>query len=68
MLADELRPIFLFDGLTDAQVADLAAAGEKVAFDANEAFKEGYLVLPFWWVLLAGKIQIVRRAEGPNPS
>ena len=62
MLADELRPIFLFDGLTDAQVADLAAAGEKVAFDANEElFKEGDPAA-FWWVLLDGKIQIVRRA------
>jgi signal transduction histidine kinase len=67
MLADELRPIFLFDGLTDAQVADLAAAGEKVAFDANEElFKEGDPAA-FWWVLLDGKIQIVRRAGRSEP-
>ena len=67
MLADELRPIFLFDGLTDDQVADLAAAGEKVAFDANEElFKEGDPAA-FWWVLLDGKIQIVRRAGRGEP-
>jgi signal transduction histidine kinase len=67
MLADELRPIFLFDGLTDAQVADLAAAGEKIAFDANEElFKEGDPAA-FWWVLLDGKIQIVRRAGRSEP-
>ncbi len=67
MLADELRPIFLFDGLTDAQVADLATASEKVAFDANEElFKEGDPAA-FWWVLLDGKIQIVRRAGRAEP-
>ena len=67
MLADELRPIFLFDGLTDTQVADLAAAGEKVAFDASEElFKEGDPA-DFWWVLLDGKIQIVRRAGRAEP-
>jgi signal transduction histidine kinase len=67
MLADELRPIFLFDGLTDAQVADLAAAGEKVAFEANEElFREGDPA-DFWWVLLDGTIQIVRRAGRSEP-
>ncbi len=67
MLADELRPIFLFDGLTDAQVADIAAVAEKVAFDANEElFKEGDPA-DFWWVLLDGKVQIVRRAGRSEP-
>ncbi len=67
MLADELRPLFLFDGLTDAQVADLAAVGEKVAFqDGEELFKEGEPA-DHWWVLLDGKVSIVRRAGRSEP-
>ena len=67
MLVDELRPIFLFDGLTDAQLADLAAVGEKVAFEASEElFKEGDPA-DFWWVLLDGRVQIVRRAGRSEP-
>jgi signal transduction histidine kinase len=67
MLVDELRPIFLFDGLTDAQVADLAAVGEKVAFDAHEElFREGDPA-EHWWVLLDGKVEIVRRAGRSEP-
>ena len=67
MLADELRPLFIFDGLTNAQVADLAAVGEKVAFDEHEElFKEGDPA-DFWWVLLDGKVQIVRRAGRSEP-
>ena len=67
MLADELRPIFLFDGLTDAQLADLAAVSEKVEFEANEElFKEGDPA-DFWWVLLDGTVQIVRRAGRSEP-
>jgi len=67
MLADELRPIFIFDGLTDAQVADLAAVAEKVAFEAGEElFREGDPA-DFWWVLLDGTVQIVRRAGRSEP-
>jgi signal transduction histidine kinase len=67
MLADELRRLFLFDGLSDAQVADLAAAGERVAFDENdELFREGEPA-DHWWVLLDGVLQLVRRAGRSEP-
>ena len=67
MLADELRPIFLFDGITDAQLADLAAISEKVAFEEHEElFHEG-APADHWWVLLDGQLQIVRRAGRSEP-
>ena len=37
MLVDELRAVPLFDGLTDAQVAELAAAGTEETFEPGGA-------------------------------
>ena len=67
MLVDELRPIFLFDGLTDAQLADLARGrrGGRVR-GGEELFQEGDPA-DFWWVLLDGRVQIVRRAGRTEP-
>jgi signal transduction histidine kinase len=67
MLADDLRPLFIFDGLTDAQLADLAAVSERVAFaEHEELFKEGDPA-SHWWVLLDGQVRIVRRAGREEP-
>jgi signal transduction histidine kinase len=58
---DELRSIFLFDGLTDEQLAELRDAGDEVAFHAGEIlFREGEPAVQ-WWVLLAGRVELVRR-------
>ena len=35
-LADELRAVPILDGFTDAQVAELAAAGEEVSLSPGE--------------------------------
>ncbi|MCY4728742.1 ATP-binding protein [Nocardioides sp. STR2] len=61
MLTDELRAIAILDGFTDEQVAELAAAGEEVSYAPGErAFEEGRPA-EHWWVMLEGRIDVVRR-------
>jgi signal transduction histidine kinase len=61
MLGTELRALPLLDGFTDQQVADLAAAGEEVVLEAGvRPFEEGRPAND-WWVLLEGRIDLVRR-------
>ncbi len=61
MRADDLRDIFLFDGLTDEQISQLMAVGTEVHFDAGETlFTEGEPA-DFWWVLLDGQVELLRR-------
>ena len=61
MLADELRGLFLFESLTEEQIAQLVAIGEEVAFEAGTVlFQEGEPA-DFFWVLLEGRVSLVRR-------
>jgi signal transduction histidine kinase len=58
---DALRAIGLFDGLTDAQLAELAAAGAEVRITPGvELFREGEHA-DFWWVLVEGAVDLLRR-------
>jgi len=58
----DLRPLFLFEALTDSQLRQLVAAGDEVHFEeGQELFKEGDPA-DCWWVLLEGQVSIVRRA------
>jgi signal transduction histidine kinase len=58
----DLRGLFLFDGLSDEQLGQLVAAGEEVCFEeGQELFREGD-VADFWWVLVEGRVHLVRRA------
>jgi signal transduction histidine kinase len=58
--ASELRPISLFDGLTDGQLAELADDGAEVRIEPGiELFLEGERA-DFWWVLIDGAIDLVR--------
>jgi signal transduction histidine kinase len=60
-LAD-LRPLFLFDGLTDDQVSELLSLGDEVRFtDGDVLFNEG-APAEFWWVLLEGRVELIRRS------
>lgn len=60
-LADELRAVPILAGFTDDQVADLAAAGREETYDAGvRLFDEGRPA-DDWWVLLDGRIDLVRR-------
>jgi signal transduction histidine kinase len=57
-----LRALALFDGLTDAQLDDLAAAGDEVRIAPGvELFREGEHA-DFWWVLVEGAVDLLRRA------
>ena len=58
--AGELRPISLFDGLTDGQLAELAEGGAEVRIEPGiDLFLEGERA-DFWWVLVDGAIDLVR--------
>jgi signal transduction histidine kinase len=57
----ELRRLSLFDGVTDDQLAELAAAGDEVRFEPGVVlFTEGEHA-DSWWVLLDGAVELVRR-------
>jgi signal transduction histidine kinase len=60
MQLDDLRPLELFDGLTDEQLLELIDLGAEVLFvPGEELFREG-APAEFWWVLVAGKVDLVR--------
>jgi signal transduction histidine kinase len=62
MDVDDLRRIFIFEGLDDDQLSALLAVGEEVRFEAGEIlFYEGEPATS-WWVLVEGRIDAVRRA------
>jgi signal transduction histidine kinase len=56
----ELRGIDLFQGLTDAQLGELVAAGEDVAFEHGEVLFRAGEHADAWWVLVEGAIDLVR--------
>jgi signal transduction histidine kinase len=56
----DLRPIALFDGLSDDQLRELLAAGREVPFVRDDLlFQEGEHA-DSWWVLVEGSLQLVR--------
>ena len=58
---DALRALTLFDGLTDAQLEELAAAGDEVRITPGvELFREGRHA-DFWWVLVEGAVDLLRQ-------
>ena len=60
MRLPDLRPIPLFDGLTDEQLGELLAAGEEAPFErGDELFREGEHA-DSWWVLVDGTLELVR--------
>ena len=60
MRADELRPLSLFDGLTDDQLRELIGGGTEVRVEPGvELFREGEHA-DFWWVLVDGAVDLVR--------
>jgi len=57
---DDLRPLGLFEGLGDDQLSQLLAVGADIEFRAgDELFREG-APATFWWVLVAGRVDLVR--------
>ena len=61
-LADELRAVAILDGFTDEQVAELAAAGEEVSYDAGgAAVRRGPPRRRLVGAARPGRIDLVRR-------
>ncbi|WP_426246293.1 sensor histidine kinase [Nocardioides sp. LHG3406-4] len=61
MRVEDLRPIDLFDGLTDDQVAALVDGGEEVAIvPGADLFREG-APADHWWVLVDGTLDLLRQ-------
>ena len=61
MGAADLRSIALFDGLSDAQLEQLAAAGEQVRFARGAELFVERRPADDWWVLIEGAVSLVRR-------
>ncbi len=60
MRVSDLRPLGLFDGLTDEQLAELVDGGTEVRIEPGvDLFREGDEA-NFWWVLVEGSIDLVR--------
>jgi signal transduction histidine kinase len=62
MAIEELRSLFLFAGLSDEQLRQLDDVSTVVSFDEGDVlFHEGEPA-EFWWVLLGGRIELLRRS------
>ena len=67
MEVDDLRGLFVLEGLTDDQLHQVLVAGDEVHFDAgDELFHEGEPATS-WWVLLEGRVDLVRQAGREEP-
>lgn len=63
MRIEDLRPISLFDGLTDEQLGELVSGGTEVRVEPGvELWHEGENA-DHWWVLIDGAVDIVRRGR-----
>jgi signal transduction histidine kinase len=61
MRVDDLRPLPIFDGLSDEQLEQLIAGGEDRRIELGvELFHEGDPA-DMWWVLVDGSIELSRR-------
>ena len=61
MRVDEVRSLSIFEGVTDGQLAELIEGGAEVRFEPGvELFLQGEHA-DFWWVLVEGAIDLVRR-------
>lgn len=63
MRVEDLRPIELFTGLSDDQLAELLDAAEEVAFGPGEVLWVEGDRADDWWVIIDGAIDLVRRTE-----
>ena len=62
MDATELRPLFIFNGLTDEQLGQLADKGEEVSFVPGDLLFQQDNPADHWFVLLEGRVELFRRA------
>lgn len=62
MLVDELRSLLLFEGVPDQDLAALAEDGEEASFAVGDVLFQQGARADYWWVLLEGQVELVRRA------
>ena len=62
MRAEDLRDVFLFDGISDEQLAALATLGDDVRFEPGDVVFHQGEPAELWWVLLEGRVELSRRA------
>ncbi len=62
MLVDDLRTNFLTGELTDAQLNELAAAGEEIVFAAGEDLFCDSDQAEYLWILLEGQVELIRQS------
>jgi signal transduction histidine kinase len=59
---EDLRRVALFDGLTDSQLHELAEIGDELEFASGEELFREASPADNWWVLLEGRIRLLRHA------
>jgi signal transduction histidine kinase len=60
LTVDDLRPLSVFEGLSDDQLAELVEAGTGVPIEPGvDLFREGEHA-DFWWVLVDGAVDLLR--------
>ena len=58
---EEIRDLDLFTGLADEQLLELVNASEEISFEPGERLWIEGRPADFWWVLLEGTIDLIRR-------
>lgn len=66
MNVDDLRTLFIFNGISSKDLAELAAVGVEVPFDQGDFLWQQGKPADFWWVLLDGRVELVRRTGREN--
>ena len=61
MSVDDLRGIGLFEGLSEGQLAELAAAGQVWEFAPGDELFHESRPADHWWLLLDGAVSLLRR-------
>lgn len=61
MLFDELRALYIFEGVTDDALRDLADKSEIVTFKTGDVLYKQGDPADFWWVLLEGHLELMRK-------
>ena len=68
MLSDELRGLYIFAGLSDDQLDQLSEHSAVVGFRPGDILFQQGEPADFWWVLLEGRIELVRRVSQREAS
>ncbi len=65
---DALRSVYVFAGLPQEQLATLIRASTEVAFATGDVLWHEGTPAEYWWVLLEGRIELMRRTPHSEPT